>query len=163
MIDLDLKITREDLTNYKGYPFGYCFLTNKVYIIKEIVEEPNEVHKKKMKDITDNWLSNLEVSCMHFNNTRLFQDPMDSNLIKVFAHTQMVLCKYRKGLIGTAKTYAIVNADRYGLMLPNCNPLDKEIINIWNITPEEYFVNTSPIYRDLHPELQNLYHPEYSF
>ena len=163
MTDLDLKITREDLTNYKGYPFGYCFLTNKVYIIKEIIEEPNEAYKKKMKDITDNWLSNLEVSCMHFNNTMLFQDPMDSKFIKVFAHTQMVLCKYRKGLTGTAKTYAIVNADRYNLVLPNWRPLDNEIINIWNITPEEYFVNTSPIYRELHPELQNLYHPEYSY
>ena len=50
MTDLDLKITREDLTNYKGYPFGYCFLTNKVYIIKEIIEEPNEAYKKKMKE-----------------------------------------------------------------------------------------------------------------
>ena len=75
----------------------------------------------------------------------------------------MVLCEYRKGLIGTAKTYAIVNADRYNLVLPNWSPLNEEIINIYNITPEEYFVNTSSIYRSLHPELQNLYHPEYSF
>ena len=159
MTDLDLKITREDLTNYKGYPFGYCFLTNKIYIIKEIVEEPN----KKMKDITDNWLSDLEVSCIEFHNIRLFLDPMNSNVIKVFAHSQMVLCEYRKGLIGTAKTYAIVNADRYSLVLPDWRPLDKEIINIWTITPEEYFVNTSSSYKEIHPELQNLYHPEYSF
>lgn len=159
MTDLDLKITRENLTEYKGYPFGYCFLTNKVYIIKEIVEEPN----KKMKDITDNWLSDSEVSCIKFNNTRLFLDPMDSNVIKVFAHTQMVLCEYRKGLTGSAKTYAIVNADGYNLVLPDLRPLNKEIINIWTITPEEYFVNTSPIYKEIHPELQNLYHPEYSF
>ena len=163
MTDLDLKITRENLTEYKGYPFGYCFLTNKVYIIKEIMEEPDNIPNKKMKDITNNWLSSLEALSIQFHNIMLFPDPEDSKFIKVFAHTQMVLCKYRKGLTGTAKTYAIVNADRYNLVLPNWCPLDKEIINIWTITPEEYFVNTSPIYKEIHPELQNLYHPEYSF
>lgn len=151
---LDLRILKSDLAKYQRYPFGYCFITNKVYIIKEFNYDCT-----KYRTIEDTILEESEANSLMFYNIFPFQDPTDTLYCKIFAATQMILYEYLKGF-SKIKRYGMLDLNG-NILTADMQPLNAYIIDIWNISPEEYFINTSEPYRKLHPELLHLYHPEF--